>query len=128
MLNPFRLRVPLESIVCYFITFENNLRIKNKLTRHLKESCCLTSRQHFFFKYIPKKAFLRKIFPKCHACFGCSQCEWVNPSKVIFVSDLGRREHVTHTTLYTYFKAPFLHVIVPMLFNDYHCLMKCLKQ
>ena len=32
-LNPFTLRVPQESIVCYFHTFENNLEIKQILTK-----------------------------------------------------------------------------------------------
>ena len=36
--NPFTLRVPQESIVCYFHTFENNLEIKQILTKYLKES------------------------------------------------------------------------------------------
>ena len=39
LLNPFTLRVPQESIVCYFHTFENNLEIKQILTKYLKESC-----------------------------------------------------------------------------------------
>ena len=42
-LTPFTLRVPLENIVCHFHTFENNLGIKQKFTKYLKESCCLTS-------------------------------------------------------------------------------------
>ena len=41
--NPFTLRVPLESIVCYSHTFENNLRIKQKFTKYLKYSRCLAS-------------------------------------------------------------------------------------
>ena len=39
LLNPFTLRVPQEIIVCYFHTFENNLEIKQILTKYLKESC-----------------------------------------------------------------------------------------
>ena len=42
-LNPFTLRVSLESIVCYFHTFENNLGIKEKFSKYLKGSCCLTT-------------------------------------------------------------------------------------
>ena len=38
-INPFALRVPQESIVCYSHTFENNLEIKQILTKYLKESC-----------------------------------------------------------------------------------------
>ena len=38
-INPFTLRVPQESIVCYFHTFEYNLEIKQILTKYLKESC-----------------------------------------------------------------------------------------
>ena len=41
--NPFTLRVSLESIVCYFRTFVNNSGIKQKLSKYLKESCRLTS-------------------------------------------------------------------------------------
>ena len=43
ILNPFTLRVPLESIVCYSHTFDNNFRMKLKLTKYLEESCCLDS-------------------------------------------------------------------------------------
>ena len=38
-LNPFSLRVPQKSMVCYFHTFENNIEIKQILTKYLKESC-----------------------------------------------------------------------------------------
>ena len=40
-LNPFTLRVPLESIVCYSHTFENNFGIRYKFTKYLKERWCL---------------------------------------------------------------------------------------
>ena len=43
MVNPFTLRVPLESIVCYFHTFENNFGIKRLFTNYLKQNCCLAS-------------------------------------------------------------------------------------
>ena len=43
IVNPFTLRVSLESIVCYFHTFVNNSGIKLKLSKYLKESCRLTS-------------------------------------------------------------------------------------
>ena len=42
-LNHSHSRVPLENIVCHFHTFENNLGIKQKFTKYLKESCCLSS-------------------------------------------------------------------------------------
>ena len=42
-LTPFTLRVTLESIVCYFDTFGNDLGKRRKFTKYLKESCCLTS-------------------------------------------------------------------------------------
>ena len=42
-INPFTLRVSLESIVCYFHTFENNFGIKEKFSKYLKVSCCLTT-------------------------------------------------------------------------------------
>ena len=35
-INPFTLRVPLESIVCYSHTFEDNFGIKQKFTKYLK--------------------------------------------------------------------------------------------
>ena len=57
MFNPFTLRVPQESIVCYFHTFENNLEIKQILTKYLKESCWLYSDKHFSFKYFWWKCF-----------------------------------------------------------------------
>ena len=59
--NPLTLRVPRKVIFCYFHTFENNLEIKQVLTKYLKESCCLSSDQHFSFKYFPKNVFVRKI-------------------------------------------------------------------
>ena len=62
--NSFTLRVTLVSIVCYFHTFENYLGIQRKFTKYLKESCCLTCGYHFSFKYFPKNAFVREIFPK----------------------------------------------------------------
>ena len=43
VINPFTLRDPLESIVCYSHIFQNNLGIKQKFTKYLKESCCLIS-------------------------------------------------------------------------------------
>ena len=38
LFNPFTLRVPQDNIVCYFHTFENNLEIKQILSKYLKES------------------------------------------------------------------------------------------
>ena len=57
--NPFTLRDTVESIVCYSHTFKNNLGIKQKLAKYLKEGCCLASDQHFSFKCFPKNAFSR---------------------------------------------------------------------
>ena len=68
-INPFTLRDTLESIVCYSNTFENNLGIKQKLTKYLKESCCLTSDQHFSFKCFPENASVGKTFPKLPGLF-----------------------------------------------------------
>ena len=59
-LNPFTLRAPPESIVCYFHTLKNNLGIKRKFKKYLKESCCLTSGQHFSIKYFSQNAFCLK--------------------------------------------------------------------
>ena len=67
--NPFTLRDPLEIIVCYSDTFQNNLGIKQKFAKYLKESCWLTSLLHFSFNYFAKIAFVRKIFPKSSGLF-----------------------------------------------------------
>ena len=72
-INSFILTVTLKRIVCYSHTFQNNLGIKQKLTKYLKESCCLTSFYHFSFKYFQKKSFVREILPNCQACFGLSE-------------------------------------------------------
>ena len=63
-LNLFTLRFPLESIICYFRTFENNLGIEQTFTKYLMESCCLTSGQHSSFKYFLKNGFVRKNISK----------------------------------------------------------------
>ena len=68
-LNPFTLRDTLESIVCYSNTFENNLGIKQKLSKYLRESCCLTSDQHFSFKCFPENASVGKTIPKLPGLF-----------------------------------------------------------
>ena len=78
LLNPFTLRVALESIVCYSHIFGNNLEIKLKFTKYLKESCCLTSDRHFSFKCFLENAFVSKIFPKLSGLFWpLCQCKWV---------------------------------------------------
>ena len=69
MLIPLTLRVPLESVVCYFHTFENNLEIKQKFTKYLMDSCCLVSDEHFSFKFFPKDDFVAKIYPKLSGLF-----------------------------------------------------------
>ena len=61
-LNPLTLRVSRYGIVCYFHTFEDNFRMKQKFTKYLKESCCLASDQHLSFKCFQVKAFVSKIF------------------------------------------------------------------
>ena len=76
--NSFTLRNTLESIVCYSHSFENNLGIKQKLTKYLKESCCLASDQHFSFKCFQKDALYGKYFQNRQASFGRSECKWVN--------------------------------------------------
>ena len=42
-INPFTLRAPLESNVCYSHTFENNFGIKQKFPKYLKGTSFLTS-------------------------------------------------------------------------------------
>ena len=64
MVNPLTLRVSLEGIVCYSHNFENNFEIKHKFTNYLKGCCCLTSDEHFSFKYFQENAFLNKNISK----------------------------------------------------------------
>ena len=68
-INPFTLRAPLEPNVCYSHTFENNLRIKRKFTKYLKESCSLASDKHFSFICFPESAFVGNIFPNLSGLF-----------------------------------------------------------
>ena len=68
-INPFTLRAPPESNVCYFHTFENNLRTKRKLTKSLKESCSLASDRQFSFICFPENAFVSNIFPNLTGLF-----------------------------------------------------------
>ena len=57
-------RVPIESIICYFYTFEKNLRIKGMFVKYLNEGCFVASGEHSSFKYFIENAFISKIFPK----------------------------------------------------------------
>ena len=68
-------RVPLESIVCYFHTFDNNLGIKQKFTKH----------SNIFLKML----FSVKYFQNCQACFGRPECEWVNTNLRLAISLCG---------------------------------------
>ena len=68
-LNPFTLRVPQERIVCYSHTFENNFEIKRMFTKYQKESYCLASDKHSFFKYFPTNAFVRQMLLKLVGLF-----------------------------------------------------------
>ena len=68
-LNPFTLRAPLEPNVCYFHTFENNLRTTQTFTNYLKDSCSLASDKHFFLKCFPENAFVSNIFPNLSGLF-----------------------------------------------------------
>ena len=68
-LNPFTRRTPLEPNVCYFHTFENNLRTKRKFTEYLKESCSLASDKHFSLKCFPENAFESNIFSNLSGLF-----------------------------------------------------------
>ena len=58
LINPFTLRVPLEGIFCYSHTFENNLGIKLKFTKYLRESC----------KYGTWSPFLHQILSRRYFC------------------------------------------------------------
>ena len=44
--------------ICYSHTFDNNLGIKRKFTKYLKESCCLAADQHFSFIVFSEYAFV----------------------------------------------------------------------
>ena len=68
-LNPYTLRDTLKSIVCSSHTFLNNLGIKRRLTKYLKESCCLASDLHLSFTCFQENASVRKIFPKLPGLF-----------------------------------------------------------
>ena len=68
-LNPFTLESSSRSIVCYFHTFGNNLGIKRNFAKYFKESCCLSSDEHFSFNYFHENAFISKIFPKSSGLF-----------------------------------------------------------
>ena len=89
--NPFTLTLPLESIVCYFHTFENNLWIKLRVTIKLKGSCSLTSLSNIFPSNIfQKRLLLDRYFQNCQACFGRSECEWVNRLDTTYRPDVSK--------------------------------------
>ena len=69
LINPLTLSIFLEGIVCYFYTYVNNLRIKQKFAKYEKEICCLASDQNFSFKCFQENAFVSKIFPKSAGLF-----------------------------------------------------------
>ena len=77
--NSFILKSSSWSIVCYFHTFGNNLGIKRKFANYFKESCCLSSDQHFSFKCFQNNAFVRKIFPKSSGLFWPLIHAWKSP-------------------------------------------------
>ena len=78
--NPFTLRRTLESIVCYSYTFENNLGIKRKFNKYLKESCCLASNQHFSFKCFFRKCFCKlNIFKNVRPILAALSVNGLNP-------------------------------------------------
>ena len=64
LINPFTLKISSRNIVCYFHTFGNNLEIKRKIAKYFKESCCLSSDQHFSFKCFQKKCFCTENISK----------------------------------------------------------------
>ena len=69
LFNPFTPRAPPEPNVCYFHTFENNLRTKQKFPKYLKESCSLASDKPFSFICFPENAFVSNIFPNLSSLF-----------------------------------------------------------
>ena len=62
--NSSTLKSSSRNIVCYFHTFVNNLGTKLTFTKCLKESCCMASDQHFYFKYFQENTYLSNIFSK----------------------------------------------------------------
>ena len=54
------LRVPLEILSAILYTFRNNLGKKRKIAKYFRESCCLSSDQHFSFICFLKKCFCKK--------------------------------------------------------------------
>ena len=64
VINQYTLRVTLERIVCFYRSFCSIFGIKHKFTKYLKESCCLSSDQHFSFKWFPENAFAGEIYHK----------------------------------------------------------------
>ena len=57
--------------------FANNLGIRHKFEKYLKESC-MCSDEQFPFKYFPKYLFIREISPKMSGLFFGGLQEWVN--------------------------------------------------
>ena len=68
-INPFTLRAPQKPNVCYFHTFENNLRTKRRFTKYLKESCILASDKHFSFMCFQENTFRSNIFTNVSGLF-----------------------------------------------------------
>ena len=63
------LELNLKITVCTYDTFENNLGIDYQFEKYLKENCRPSSNQHFSFKYFPKDALVKKIYPKSSGIF-----------------------------------------------------------
>ena len=55
------------------------------MNTNMKGSCCLASGKHFSFKYFQKILLSKKCYQNCQACFGCSECEWVNVPTTIII-------------------------------------------
>ena len=68
-LIPLTFRVSLEGIVCYSHNFKDNLGIKHKFLKYLKESCCMASYEQFSSKRSQENAFIGEIFPKSSGLF-----------------------------------------------------------
>ena len=56
-INPFTLRVPAESIVCYFHTFENNLELKRKVHKIFEGKLLFDFWLTFLLQIFSKKCF-----------------------------------------------------------------------
>ena len=64
MTHGMSLNISLKFVIWFYDTDQNILVVINELTKYLTESCSLQFYEHFYLKYFPKYAFVRKISAK----------------------------------------------------------------